>query len=377
MKKILFISNISKGRISNFALSSIKAAKELGFEFHSAANWSNATSEQIKNEERKYGIKIHHIDFIRNPFHPLNFRAYKQLINLIKNENFDVIHCNTPVGGVYGRLAAKRLSHKKVLYMAHGFHFYRGAPLKNWLLYYTAEKMMSHLTDELITINEEDYNRAKKFKLRKNGEVHYVPGVGIDLSKYNIEVNKEKLRKELGIPKDAFVIISVGELNSNKNHEVIIKSVAELENKNIYYLICGNGKLKSYLIKFSSSLKISDQIKFLGFRTDIPQLLKVSDVFAFPSKREGLGLAALEAMASGLPLVTSNVHGILDYSIDGVTGYNYSPNDFEGFAEGINTLYNNNELRYKIGLHNQQFVKKFDLSNSVQAIKKVYIKIIS
>ncbi|MCM3741806.1 glycosyltransferase family 4 protein [Oceanobacillus luteolus] len=376
MKKILFISNISGKLVSNFSISSIMAAKELGFEFHLAANWSKSTSQIMKTEEEKYGIKLHHIDFNRNPFHPKNFHAYKQLLELIRKEKYYIVHCNTPVGGILGRLAAKKAGINKVIYMAHGFHFFSGAPLKNWLLYYPAEAIFALLTDELITINKEDYNRAKKFKLRNNGSVHYSPGVGINISKYSKnEIDKDKLRLELGIPQNAFVVISVGELNSNKNHEVIIKAIEQAKDEEIYYLICGEGNISGQLKRLANSLGLRERVKFLGFRSDIPRILKIADLFAFPSKREGLGLAGIEAMASGLALITSNVHGINDYSIHNITSFKFNPNDVIGFSEAIITLKNNKELLSNLSENNIEFAKRYDRSMAVDLIKSVYEKI--
>ncbi|MFN3568497.1 MAG: glycosyltransferase, partial [Caldimicrobium sp.] len=181
-----------------------------------------------------------------------------------------------------------------------------------------------------------------------------------------------KMFKDLQVPNDAYVVLSVGELNHNKNHESIIRAIAKLKDQNIYYIICGHGYLGEYLEKLSSNLGVSDRVKLLGFRSDIPKILKVADSFAFPSKREGLGLAALEAMASGLPIITSNVHGIVDYSINGKTGINCHPNDIEGFAVAIKTLKKNRDLSEKLSKNNVEVVKNFDVNNAKKVIKEIY-----
>lgn len=344
-----------------------------------AANFSignNTSKERVKEfklELLKKNIIVNEINFNRNPLSKVNFFAYKDIKKFINSTTFQVIHCHTPIAAMILRLVARKARKKgtKVIYTAHGFHFFKGAPLKNWLIYYPIERWLARYTDMIITINKEDYERAKKSF--KAGRVEYIPGVGIDTSKFGeIVVDKLAKRRELDIPDDAFVVLSVGELNKNKNHETIIRSISKLNNPNIYYVICGQGILENYLKDLIKKLGLDKQVKLLGYYRDIAEINKASDVFAFPSKREGLGLAALEAMASGLPLITSNIHGIVDYAIDGVTAYCYSPTDIDGFADGIRKLANDSSLRDRIGKYNADAVKKFDIKAVNELMKVIY-----
>jgi len=232
MKKMLFISNISN-QITNFSIPSIEAAHLLGYEFHMAANYSGFTGDASK-----YNVILHHIDLVRNPFSFKNIKAFKQMLALLKRERFDVIHCNTPIGGILGRLCGKIAKVPKVIYTAHGFHFYKGAPFINCTVYKWAEMWMAHYTNVILTINKEDYEAAQKFKLRKGGKVYYIPGVGVGTKNYQPKgINKQKYRKKLGIPLSATVVVSVGDLNKNKNHEVVIKALAKLNDPLIYYVL--------------------------------------------------------------------------------------------------------------------------------------------
>lgn len=243
--------------------------------------------------------------------------------------------------------------------------------IKGKLLAPLVEKWLSRYTDILITINREDYVRAKNSF--KAGRVEYIPGVGLDTKKFSeVIVDKLAKRREIGVPEDAFVILSVGEINKNKNHETVIKAVAKLNNPNVHYIICGQGPLENYLRGIAKGLGLEKQVHLLGYRTDIAEICKASDIFAFPSKREGLGLAALEAMASGLPIVTSNVHGIVDYSINGETGYTCAPTDVDGFAKAIEILLNDEELRIIMGKHNSEVVKLFDIDKVKNKLRKIY-----
>jgi glycosyltransferase EpsD len=314
--------------------------------------------------------KIFDIGFERNPFSIKNIAAYKKLKTIIKENKYDVIHCNTPAVSVLTRLAARKERKKgvKVIYTAHGFHFFKGAPLFNWLIYYPVERFLARFTDVLITINKEDYERAKKFKCE---HAAYIPGVGVDIDKFaEVNISKKEKRAELDIPDNAVVVLSIGELNKNKNHKVVIDAVSKLEN--VYYIICGNGVLESSYKEYIKSLNCEKRIKLLGYRRDIPEICAAADIFALPSKREGLGLAAIEAMCAGLPLVTSDIHGIVDYSENGVTGYTCSSSDVTAFRENIKKLAENKILREKMGLRNRETAKKYDVKNCTAKLKEIY-----
>ena len=213
-----------------------------------------------------------------------------------------------------------------MIYTAHGFHFYQGAPLINWLVYYPVERVCGKFTDKLITINQEDYHRANSWSLRNNGKIYYVPGIGVDLEEIqNISINKVQKKKEIGISNDVKVLLSVGELNKNKNHEIIIRVLSKLTN-NLVRLSDPKSKidlgaiakgfiadkLKEYLKNLAKELGVSDKVKFLGYRKDVLEIYKIADLFLFPSKREGLPCSLIEAMACGLPCVASDVRGNKD-----------------------------------------------------------------
>jgi glycosyltransferase involved in cell wall biosynthesis len=320
------------------------------------------------------GCDFYRIDFSRSPFSGDNIKAYGQLKQVIEAGGYDIVHCHTPNASVITRLACRKLRKQtklKVFYTAHGFHFYNGAPLLNWLVFYPVEKFCSRFTDKLITINKEDYTRAKK-KFHA-GEVCYVPGVGIDLSRFeNVQVDRAAKRREIGVPEDAFLLLSVGELNENKNHQIIVKALAKLNNHTIHYAIAGVGDKREYLLSLAEELGVSNQVHLLGYRKDIPELNYAADIFCFPSLREGLGLAAIESMACSLPLITSNVHGINDYSTSGVTGYKCAPTDVDAFADAIGKLARDSYLKREIGQNNTLLAKKYDVGAINLLLREVY-----
>lgn len=376
MRKVLMLSSVAS-MIEQFNIPNILLLQELGAEVHVLANFSDAgtipkqQAVKLKDRLKMMNITVFDVDISRSPLAKANVISYKKIKKILSREQYDLIHCHSPIGGVLTRLAARPLRKlgTKVIYTAHGFHFFKGSQLTSWLIFYPIERFFARWTDVLITINKEDFERAKKFKAKK---VEYIPGVGLNIKKFSsVNINVSKI-KELNIPDNSFIILSTGELNENKNHSVIVKAIAQLNRDDIHYLICGIGKNKSKIEKLANKLGISNQVHLLGYRNDINELCCIADIFAFPSKREGLGIAGLEAMASGLPLVTSNVQGIMDYSIDGITGYNYESDDVDGFSCGIKKLVENQYLSKKIGLNNKKNVKEFDIENINRIMARIY-----
>ena len=336
--------------IGQFNMENIKLLLEMDYEVHVACNfedrsvWTEERVSEFKKQLTNMGVKKIQIEYARTPYDILKLvRSYSELKKLIQREKYTCLHCHTPVAGMIARLAAKG-TETKVIYTAHGFHFYKGAPLQNWLLYYPVEKWLSRYTDLLITINKEDYQRAKKKFHAK--ETKYIPGVGIDVEKIQtVQVDREKKREELGIGKDDFLLLSVGELNKNKNHEVVIRAIAELRNPKIKYAICGKGPLKEYLEELAEKLGVRNQLFLLGFRTDVIEICKSADVFVFPSKREGLSVALMEAMACGLPCVVSKIRGNVDLIFEKENGFLFDLEKMEQLNKQILKLLYNNELR--------------------------------
>ena len=375
--KILYIMNTAN-KVNNFSFSSIKAAHELGMEFHIAGDWTGYENEdEIKADEENYGIKIHQIDFIRTPYKPGNYKAYKQVVELIRKEKIDIIHCNTPIGGVVGRLAGRKCHVKHVIYQAHGFHFYKGAPQINWLIYYNVEKTLARISDAVVTMNDEDFAAAKKFRLKKNGRAYKVHGVGIDLTQYGgFESCRDEKRRELGFSDDDIVIISVGELNENKNNSVIISAMAKLNNPHIHYILCGVGDCQESLENLARENGLENNVHFLGFRTDVNELYAASDIFTMPSFREGLSRSIMEAMASGLPCVVSKIRGNTELVQSGKGGFLCHPKNVSGFAKAFNILVSEPALVAKMRKYNLRRIREYSDDVVVKEMMEIYKEVL-
>ncbi len=374
--KILYILNTAK-KVNNFSYTSMIAAQKVGLEFQIAGNWSYENDKEKREDEIKYGIKIHQVDFVRNPFDFKNIRAYRQVTEIIKKEKIEIIHCNTPIGGVVGRLAGKKCGIKKVIYQAHGFHFYKGAPKLNWIVYYPVEKYLAHFTDALITINTEDFNISRKFNLKKNGQKYYVPGVGINLKDFfdNAEIKIHK-RRELGFPEDAIILISVGELNSNKNNKIIIEALKAINSLKLHYILCGEGNKRKELEENVLKYGLQKDVHFLGYRNDVKELYIASDIFVMSSYREGLSRSIMEAMASGLPGIVSNIRGNNDLIIDGKQGYLCMPNDVNEYISAISSLVEDEKTRFRMSQEVLEQIKHFKNDVVIQKYKEIYEEVI-
>ena len=371
MKKILFVATVT-GHIKSFHLPYLKLFKDNGYEVHVATN---------DDVEIPYCDVHHKISIKRSPFKISNFKAIKELKKIINEEKFDIVHCHTPMGSVVARLAAKeaRKNGTRVIYTAHGFHFYKGAPLKNWLLFYPVEWYLSTYTDTLITINHEDFKRAQKKFGKRCKDIQYVPGVGIDTKKFKFKMSEDEkinLRESLNIKKDDFVLICVARLDKNKNQGFLIKCMQELVKKydNIHLLLVGRDELGGYYQKLTKKLNLENNIHFLGNRNDVPQLLKISNVVVSSSRREGLPVNIMEAMCLGLPIVALECRGMRDLVQDGQNGYVIKNENIEEFCNKILKLMENDKEYENISKNNRVKSYNYSLENIEVLMKKIYLK---
>ncbi len=366
MKNVLFTASVAS-HIAAFHLPYLEWFKNEGHRVDVAASGSL----NLPFCDNQFNIPN-----VRNPFSMNVIKGYKELKQIISSGHYDIIHCHTPVASILTRLAARkaRKHGTKVIYTAHGFHFFKGAPLENWLIYFPIEWLCSFVTDVLITINKEDYQFAKKHIHAK--KIYYVPGVGINTEKYtDINIDKAEKRKELNIPEDAVIAVSVGELNSNKNHELIIKALSVLKNPNIHYCIAGKGMSQEHLEKLAEDNGIFGNVHILGYRTDIEELLAVSDIFCFPSFREGLPVSLMEAMASGLPCVASRIRGNTDLISDGRNGFLISPVDAATTATAIDKIIKDRDMTERMKENNIEDIKSFDRNTVNKIMMEIYTKL--
>lgn len=377
-KKALVTASVAS-MIDLFNMDNIHTLQELDYEVHVASNFAfgSITSqdrvEVFRQELETAGIFVHHVPIPRSIFDIKNiWSSYKQMRQLCEQEQYDIVHTQSPIGGVVARLAAKKLRKKgtTVIYTAHGFHFFSGAAKKNWILFYPIEKYLSRHTDVLITINQEDTNRAERFHAKK---VCYVPGIGIDIEKFQQQPDsRTKLREDLGISENDFVLMSVGQLSKRKNQETIIRAMAQIPDKNVKYLIVGLGELEEADHKLSEDLGVRERVIFAGYRSDVNELLHAADCFVFPSLQEGLPVSLMEAMAAGVPVICSRIRGNTDLVTDGMEGVLVQAMDVEGYAEAIMEMKTQPLLRSKCCENARRKIQEFSIERVHEKMKQIY-----
>lgn len=374
VKKALIVTALARF-VKSFLTNDIITLQNMGYEVHCAANIHHAGAECMSEYFEKMNVVFHQIDFLSN--RPLSFetiRSYKEIAKLFKEEYFDLIHCHTPIAGAITRYAGRKQRRKGsvIIYTTHGFYFHKYSSKKTWAVYHTIEDYMSRYCDAIITINREDFSNAKKMHC---GKVFYIPGVGVDTKRFrDIIIDRSAYRKALGVSEEQTLVLAVGELSHRKNHQIIVKALAKAKIPGAVFVICGNAvtsiSTKSELEKLAKEMGVD--LKLMGLRDDIPQVCKCADIGVMPSIREGLGLSGIEMLASGLPVVASNVHRIVDYIREGINGYLCDPFDEDAFAEAIKKL-SVPYVREAMGVNCEKTAKQFDVEYS----KNIYWEILN
>ena len=391
-KKALLVTTVS-GFIPQFEMHNVQLLQSMGYEIHYAANYHTPSYGTDNHRLDGTGIVRHQIDFVRSPFKPANIKVFRQLYSLMKKEKFDLVHCHTPMGGVLARLAARTTRTAPVIYTAHGFHFFKGAPLINWLCYYPMEYLLSCITDQLICINKEDYTTAQNRFHAKHTD--YIPGVGMDFSKLpHLTPEEIKAKKEaLHLPLEKTLLLSSGELIKRKNHKTILRSLAKLRDanpqqfQNIHYVHCGHGELSAYLQEIVQQLDLSDMVTFAGYREDMAEIYQIADIFLFPSYQEGLPMSLLEAMASRLPVICSDIRGNCDLMGDAQAESKYlkrcaggivvkKADDADAFAHAIELMVSAPQKLPLLAQANYQRSQEFHRDCVKKRMKQIYDQVL-
>lgn len=365
MKKILFVSNTAN--FSKFNRPFMRWFKDNDWQ----VDYASPCEEEVLDCNKSYKIDIQ-----RNPFSIKNLRAIRSLKSILKNENYSIVHCHTPMGSVVARLASKKFRQfgLKVIYTSHGFHFYKKSSIINWLLYYPIEKLLSKVTDILVTINEEDYTIAKnQFYTNK---VYKIDGVGVNLDLFQ-PVSFEKkleLREQYGFQKDDFIILYIAEFINRKNHQMLFQLIKKLKNDNynFKFIFCGKGKLLEYYKDASQKSGLDNLVNFTGYRKDIFNFCALSDLHIATSLQEGQGINNIEAMATGLPLLATDIRGHRDVIVNGRNGKLFPINDNDGLYKLVIELYNDLRIKNDYFFNNIYDSKKFSIDIAVNKMAEIY-----
>lgn len=369
MKKILYVTTVSL-TLNTFLIPHIRYLKEKGYDVQIASN----IDVPLLSDFNELGIKHTKVEFSRNPFSIKNIKAYRQIKELYNKEKFDIVHVHTPVASFVTRLSLKS-KETKMIYTCHGFHFYEGAPLINWLTYYPLEIIAARWTDTIVVINKEDLDRANKFKLRRDGKIFLMHGVGIEDSRYVIDnFDRDYYRKEIGLEKDDFAILILAELNKNKNHKQAIRAINNLkyDYPNIKLICAGSGPIEEELKNFVKELDLNRNVKFLGFRKDVSELLNSCDCVGLFSYREGLGKCLIEGMIAEKPVIATDTRGPRELINDNENGFLVKLKDEKTLAKKIERLYKEKDLQNKFIKKSRIKVEKYYMKNVLKELQNFY-----
>ena len=371
--RVLMLASVAS-MIDQFNLPNIRLLLHMKYEVHVACNFIEGNTcdekrlQDLKKKLNAMHVHWHQWDCPRSASSFLKCRrAYRQLCGLLEKQGFSWMHCHSPVGGALARLAGHRYG-VRVVYTAHGFHFYRGAPFRNWLLFYPVEKLLAYWTDVLITVNREDYRFARR-RLGA-GKIFYIPGVGVDLAEFaGTGLRDAHFCEVFDIPQDSVVLLSTGELIPRKNHRTVLDALAVLHRTDVYYLICGQGPLYGELQQYADKCGCGANVRLAGYRERMDWILRNADIFVFPSLQEGLPVALLEAMAAGLPCVVSDIRGNRELVRAEERFAPDSPGELAGLLE---RLLADSGYRQACGAYNRRHVQKYDRRRVQERMKKIY-----
>jgi len=333
---------------------------------HTATN----SNKKLENVDVNYNIPVE-----RSPFKLNNIKAIFKLKKIIEKEKYDIIHTHTPMGAAVTRLASikyRKNNDVKIIYTAHGFHFYKKCPLINWLIYYPVEKTLSKYTDLIITMNEEDYKFAKKhFKTN----IEYIPGIGFDEQKFNKKlsnIEQQKLKEKLNIDKYAYIISYVAEINKRKRQTYLLKTIKKMKLTNEVFLLIGDEQNSKKLKKYVKKNNLQEHVKFIGFQENVGNYLDISNLIISVSSQEGLPLNIMEAMYKNKPIIVTNCRGNIDLIKNNINGIVVDIKNQKQLIESISFLKHNNSYAKKLGEHNKKIINQYSINNVLPIMENIY-----
>lgn len=374
MKKVLFTATL-RSHIGQFHQPYLEFFKDAGYEVHIAAK---DNSNQKKIEISKYD-QFHRICYERLPLKTENIKAYFQMKKLLKQHKYDIIHCHTPVAAAITRLVSRKYRKMglKVIYTAHGFHFYKGAPRKNWILYYTVEKFLSRFTDCLITINQEDYQCALSngFSAKR---IDFINGVGVDMKEFVKPTDEKKkvLREQFHYENDKFILLCAGNLSYRKHQDLIIKAAAKARNKmaGIKIILAGTGDSEKEYRLMIKDFKLEGTVEMIGYVREIPKYMGLVDGVVSASRQEGLPINIVEAMSSGLPIIATDCRGNRDLVKDDINGFIVGIDDVDGMSRAMIKLSESEDLRRRFSEESMNLVDKYSLKSVEKEMFDIYYR---
>lgn len=331
-------------------------------------------------EAKNNGVRVLTVAELEREIHPLNdFKAFLRLISIIRNEKPEIVHTHTSKAGFIGRWAAFFAKVPIIIHTPHGHVFWGYFNTWKTAIFIYLERLTAFITDKIITLTEQEKKEHLKYHIAHDNKFTVIHS-GVDLSKFfDIQTKAAAMRNQLGIPQEAYVIGTVGRLTPVKGQKYLIeaaKKILERQSKMVFVFL-GDGELMNELKVLATTLGIKDKVRFLGWLPDVAEVMSIFDVFVLPSLNEGMGKVLVEAMATGKPIIASNVSGITDLVIHGENGLLVPPGDSESIAMGIETLYKNPSKSKEMCEKGKAIASRYTESLMIQKIELLYRELLS
>ncbi|MEY2858018.1 MAG: hypothetical protein RLZZ74_2330 [Cyanobacteriota bacterium] len=370
MPKLLVVTTVPI-TIRSFLLPFVKHFRSLGWQVDGMAQGISADQDCVATCDRIYDIQ-----WSRNVFDPRNLLAgVSRVKEVVAEANYDLVHVHTPIAAFVTRYALKDLKKTKVIYTAHGFHFYRGGSAVKNAIFLGLEKLAGQWTDYLVTINQEDEAAAKKHNFLPAERVYYTRGIGVDTEYYaSVKVNPADLaqvRQELSLSDNDTLLLAIAEFTPRKRHRDLLNALVKVANPQVHLALAGEGPIKIELKALTKELGIEKQVHFLGYRKDIPTLIQAADAVLLVSQQEGLPRSIMEAMCLNTPVIGSNIRGTQDLLENGC-GLLVELGDTDALAKAMTQVVEDPDSLAAMAAKAQVKMASYDLKQIIQQYSDIY-----
>ncbi len=371
--RLLIVASVPE-TLRAFLLPYAQHFRSLGWRVDAAAR--GGASDEVVTEAFDQVVDV---PWSRSPLDPANLTTAAATLRAhVRQERYDLVHVHDPIAAFVTRFALRRLRRTigvRVVYTAHGFHFFKGNAAHRNAAFYLLELIASRWTDAQIVINREDEAAAKRWPFASRDRVTYMPGIGVDMGRYDPAAVSEDevraVRAELGLDPTSTLVTMLAEFNPGKRHRDLVDALARADRPELVIALAGVGPLEEAVRAQCARLGVAERVRFLGFRTDVPVLLRASAALALPSEREGLPRSIMEASCLERPVIATRIRGVTEL-VTPASGYVVEVGDVEGLAEALQAIVDDPDGAAAKGRAGRVAMRTFDLAPVLGAHEALY-----
>lgn len=379
MANILYIiTRLDRGGSAEAVMQWAEGIKNLGHRTKIVTGKTVHPQEDFHTYTARTGVPIDVIhSLVRPPGIRCDYRALKTLIRLIRNERPHIVHTNTSKAGILGRFAARINKVPVIIHSPHGHIFYGYFSKAKTKFFIGLERWAAGFTHQITNLTRlgmEDHIRLRVAPSEKLRVIY----PGVELGKYAVSTQiRGQIRCGIGISDETTVIGWVGRIDSVKNPLMFIQAAVLLKDKNLHFLLVGDGELMESMRRKVDEMSLNEKFTFTGHRTDIPNLLAAMDIYVLTSLNEGFGRTIIEAQSANLPVIVTDVGGVSEIVIDGETGILIPSEDPSALAQAILRLTGDSQLQKRLIANARKRLKRFSLQNTIDNIENLYRELLS